>query len=131
MLNLRKKWYKWTYLQNRNRLTDLESELMVTQGGGGGGWGRVVRERDGLGVWDGYVHSAIFKVQNQQGPMGGGEGIKAHAVKVYVNQWLIHVNVWHKPLQYCKEISLQLIKINEKKKKWLPLKNQGEVRQGR
>ena len=29
--------------------------------------------------------------------------------------WLIHVNVWQKPLQYCKVISLQLIKINEKK----------------
>ena len=32
----------------------------------------------------------------------------------YVNPWLIHVNVWQKPLQYCKVISLQLIKINEK-----------------
>ena len=31
--------------------------------------------------------------------------------------WLIHVNVWQKPLQYCKVISLQLIKINEKKSK--------------
>ena len=28
----------------------------------------------------------------------------------------IHVNVWQKPLQYCKVLSLQLIKINEKKK---------------
>ena len=28
---------------------------------------------------------------------------------------VIHVNVWQKPLQYCKVISLQLIKINEKK----------------
>ena len=28
-----------------------------------------------------------------------------------------HVNVWQKPLQYCQVISLQLIKINEKKKK--------------
>ena len=27
------------------------------------------------------------------------------------------VNVWQKPLQYCKVISLQLIKINGKKKK--------------
>ena len=34
-----------------------------------------------------------------------------------VNPWLIHVNVWQKPRQYCKVISLQLIKINEKKKK--------------
>ena len=29
-----------------------------------------------------------------------------------VNPWLIHVNVGQKPLQYCKVISLQLIKIN-------------------
>ena len=33
-----------------------------------------------------------------------------------VNPWLIHFNVWQKPLQCCKVISLQLIKINEKKK---------------
>ena len=30
--------------------------------------------------------------------------------------WLIHVSVWQKTLQYCKVISLQLIKINDKKK---------------
>ena len=34
---------------------------------------------------------------------------------IHVNPWLIHVNVWQKPLWYCKVISLQLIKINEKK----------------
>ena len=28
----KKKWYKWTYLQNRNRLTDLEIKFMVTKG---------------------------------------------------------------------------------------------------
>ena len=32
----------------------------------------------------------------------------------HVNPWLIHVNVWQNPLQYCKVISLQLTKINEK-----------------
>ena len=42
----------------------------------------------------------------------GGLGWGTH-----VNPWLIHVNVWEKPLQYCKVISLQLIKINEKKEK--------------
>ena len=36
--------------QNRNRLTDLESELMVA-----GGWG--MGERD-LGSVDGHVHTA-------------------------------------------------------------------------
>ena len=40
----------------------------------------------------------------------GGSGWGAH-----VNPWLIHVNVWQKPLQYCKVISLQLTKINGKK----------------
>ena len=41
----------------------------------------------------------------------GGLGWGTH-----VNPWLIHVNVWQKPLQYCKVISLQLIKINGGKK---------------
>ena len=35
----------------------------------------------------------------------------------HVNPWLIHVNVWQKPLHYCKVISLQLVKINGKKLK--------------
>ena len=44
----------------------------------------------------------------------GGLGWGTH-----VNPWLIHVNVWQKPLQYCKVISLQIIKNNwEKKRKF-------------
>ena len=42
---------------------------------------------------------------------GGGSGWGTH-----VNPWLIHVNVWQKPLQYCKVISFQLIKTNGKTK---------------
>ena len=52
--------------------------------------------------------------------------------ETHINPWLIHVNVWQKPLQYCKVISLQLIKINEKRKKksgfrwegWYDIKDQ-------
>ena len=44
-----------------------------------------------------------------RGMWEGGLGWGTH-----VNPWLIHVNVWQKPLQYCKVISLQLIKINKK-----------------
>ena len=40
----------------------------------------------------------------------GGSGWGTH-----VNPWLIHVNVWQKLLQYCKVISLQLIKITGEK----------------
>ena len=35
MWNLKKR-YKWTYLQNRNRLTDIEDKLMVTKEEKGG-----------------------------------------------------------------------------------------------
>ena len=45
-----------------------------------------------------------------RGRWEGGSGWGIH-----VNPWLTHVNVWQKPLQYCKVISLQLIKINRKK----------------
>ena len=47
-----------------------------------------------------------------RGRWEGGSGWGTH-----VNPWLIHVNVWQKSLQYCKVISLQLIKIKEKKYK--------------
>ena len=30
-------WHKWTYLQNKNRLTDIENRLVVVNGGGGRG----------------------------------------------------------------------------------------------
>ena len=40
----------------------------------------------------------------------GGSGWGTH-----INSWLIHVNVWQKPLQYCKVIILQRIKIKGKK----------------
>ena len=48
-----KKRYKWTYLQNRNRLTDFE-KLMVTKGD------RWEVGRDGLGVWDWHMHTGMW-----------------------------------------------------------------------
>ena len=56
------------------------------------------------------------KGMGRGGRWEGGSGRGTH-----VNPWLIHVNVWQKPLQYCKIISLQLIKINEKKKRKNPV----------
>ena len=38
----------------------LENKLMITRGKG--------KSRDRLGVWDRYVHTNIFKINNQQGP---------------------------------------------------------------
>ena len=52
---------QWTYLQNRNRLTDLENEFTVTRR-------EVWAGRDRLKVWDWYIHTAIFKIYNQHRP---------------------------------------------------------------
>ena len=60
MWNL-KKWYEWTYLQDRNRLTDIENKLMDTKGERG-------RGRDKLGVWDEQIYTTIYKIDNQQRP---------------------------------------------------------------
>ena len=59
------------------------------------------------------------------GPGGSGWGGRWEGGSGWgtqVNPWLIHVKVWQKPLQYCKVINLQLIKINGKKKE-----NVGEI----
>ena len=45
------------------------------------------------------------------GRRDGGSGGGTH-----VTPWLIHVNVWQNPLQYCKVTGLQLVKIKEKKR---------------
>ena len=45
-----------------------------------------------------------------EGRWEGGWGWGTH-----VNPWLIHIIVWQGPLQYCRVVSLQLIK---KKKDW-------------
>ena len=44
----------------------------------------------------------------------GGKG-RFKREGAYVNLWLIHVNGWQKPAQYCKAVVLQL-KINLKKR---------------
>ena len=52
-----KKRYKWTYLQNRNRLTDLDNELMVTSTEGWRVGGR-------LGDWDWHVYTDVYKIDD-------------------------------------------------------------------
>ena len=52
------KWYKWTYLQKRNRHTDFENKLMV-----------IKSERLGeKGAWDEHIHTITCKINNQQRP---------------------------------------------------------------
>ena len=51
--------HKRTYLQNRNRLTDTETDYGC-QGGSG--------ERDRLGVWGQQIQTITYKADKQQGP---------------------------------------------------------------
>ena len=55
MWNLKKNWYKWTYLQNRNRVTNVgkkKQQLYVYQRGKG--------QRVKLGDWGWHIHSTIY-----------------------------------------------------------------------
>ena len=49
MWNL-EKWYRWTYLQSRDRDTDIENKPMDTKGG---------REE-----WDWHIHTIMYKIDN-------------------------------------------------------------------
>ena len=51
MWNLKKKWYKWTYLQNRNRVKNAENKHIVTKGG---------RGREKLGNWDWHINTTLY-----------------------------------------------------------------------
>ena len=53
-------WQKWTYVQNRNRLTDIENRRVVAKG--------ERQERDKLGAWDWQIYTTIHRIDNQQGP---------------------------------------------------------------
>ena len=44
----------------------------------------------------------------------GGSGRQAQEGRTYIYLWLIHADVWQKPLQLCKAIILQLKKVKKK-----------------
>ena len=83
---------KHAYYQVWNRSPGQVGSMRQMLEAGALGWPR------GMGCW---------------GRQEGGSGWGTH---VNPWPWPIHVNVWQKPLQYSKVISLQLIKINGKKK---------------
>ena len=45
---------------------------------------------------------------NPEGCSGEGGGRMVQDAGIHVYSWLIHVDVWQKPPQYCKVIILQL-----------------------
>ena len=112
-------------MQNRKRDTDIQtdfwtlwekarvgcSERIALKQVYYQGWNTLGDHQPRLDAWDkcsGLVHWEDPEGLDGEQGLGWGR---------HVNPWMIDVNVWQKPLQYCKVISLQLIKINEKKKR--------------
>ena len=113
-------------MQNRKRDTDVQNRLLDSVGE----WEGVCFERTVLKhvYYQGWNRSPAQVGCMRQvlgaGALGrprekvwGGRWEGGSGCEIHVNPWLIHVNAWPKPLQYCKLTSLQLIKINGKKRK--------------
>ena len=111
-------------MQNRKRDTDGQNRLLDSVGDGEGGMFREksietsVLSRVKQITSSGWMHEMGAQGwctgKTQRDGMGreagGGIGM-GNTCKSMAD----HVNVWQKPLQYCKVISHQLIKINGKK----------------
>ena len=116
-------------MQNRKRDTDVQNRILDSVGEGEGGMSQensietCILSRVKQITSPGWMHETrawgwcTRKTQRDrvEREVEGASGWGTH-----VNPWLIHVNVWQKPLQYCKVISLQLIKINGKQNKTKP-----------
>ena len=53
-------------------------------------------------------HSKLVLWDNSEGWEGEGSERVVQDGGTLIHSWLIHLNVWQKPPQYCKIISLQL-----------------------
>ena len=138
-------------MQNRKRDTDVQNRFLDTVGGGKSGmfqensiehvyylgWNRSQAQARCMRQ---VLRPCALERPRVIGWRGRWEGRWRWGI--HVNPWLIHVNVWQKdglyglyglfsqwqkPLQYCKVISLQLIKNKWKKNK----KNKKKKRKGR
>ena len=106
----KKKWYKLTYSQNRNRVTDIETNLWVT-----------LEEKGGkLGDSDWYIHSSIYKINSKNYCIEQGTLLntlksiiwennlkKSEYIYIYICI-TIHFAIHQKLTEHCKSIVNQL-----------------------
>ena len=113
-------------MKNRKRDTNVQNRLWDSVGEGEGGmfWENSIEtsilSRVEQIASPGWMHETSAQAwctgKTQREGMGREVG-GALGWGTHVNPWLIHVIVRQKPLQYCKVIRLQLIKIHWGKKK--------------
>ena len=111
-----------TLMQNRKRDTDVQNRLLDSVGEGEGG---MFRENSMYIIYSETSPAQVGCMRQvlRPGALGRPRGIGwrgrwegGSGWGIHITPWLIHVNVWQNPLQCCEVISLQLIKINGKKK---------------
>ena len=112
-------------MQNRKRDTGVQNRLLDSVGEGRAGCSeRIALKQVCCQGWNrSPAQVGCMRQVLRAGALGrprgmGWGGRREGGLRwgTQVNPWLIHVNIMQKPLQYCKVISLQLIKINGKKK---------------
>ena len=110
-------------MQNRKRDTDVQNRLLYSVGEGEGGmfWENSIENYQGRNRSP--AKTGCMRQVLRLGALGSPRGIGWRGRwegrlgwGIHVTPWLIHVSAWKNPLQYCKIISLQIIKINEKKR---------------
>ena len=76
----------------------------------------IICETDGqsrFDAWDRVLRAGALGWSKGMG--WGGRWEEGSGWGTHVRPWLIHVNVWQKPLQYCEVIGLQLNKLKKNK----------------
>ena len=127
---IEKTWYWLTYLQGRNRDTDLENGLVDTAGEGEGGtnWESSIEIyilpyvkliASGKLLYNTGSSSQCSMTTYRSG-MGWGVRRMFKREGTYAHLWLIHIVVRQKPTQHCKAIILQLKVKKKRKQKNLP-----------
>ena len=103
-------------MQNRKRDAGIQNRLLDSVGECEGGMfrensmetnilSRVNRSPAQVGCMRQVLRAGALGRPRGMGWRGRREMVSGRGT--HVNPWLIHVNVWQKPLQYCKVISLQ------------------------
>ena len=111
------RWWRWPYMRDSKRDTDVKNRLLDSVGEGEGGM-----------IWENSTGTCMLPYMkgitspgsmHETGAQGwcvgttqrdgmGREVGQGFRMGTHVHPRLVHVNVWQKPLQCCKVISLQL-----------------------
>ena len=111
-------------MQNRKRGADVQNRLLDSVGESEGGmfWENSIKtcilSRVKQITSPGWIHETSAQGWCTGKTQRDGIGREVGGRIVMRNTCKSMADSWQKPLQYCKVISLQLIKINEKKKKY-------------